>query len=261
MLYILLGFTFFAGILIHGIVMYLPTILYQSWTQECIAYLKSVHQSEISASSLSSKAPLSQIKWWRLLPFSSFFWKETLVSRTSFVCLDVVLFISSIILFYHFDSYAYWGSSLLFTWLLITSSFIDFDHQILPDELSYILLWAGLITSCYNLYTYSTSAILGALCAYLSLLVISLLFKLIRKKDGIGQGDLKLFAAIAAWTGVIQLPLILFSASLFSLVFILLRKVICRKLCSSPASFGPFLALSGWLVLLWGNEITSYLFL
>src|SRR5207244_1312544 len=127
------------------------------------------------------------------------------------------------------DGYLYWGSALFFTWLLITSSFIDFEHQILPDELTYILLWLGLVCSCWNLYTYSTSAILGAIFAYLSLFIISFLFKLIRKKDGIGQGDLKLLAAIAAWTGVIYLPLILFLASLFSVIFILLRKAIAGK--------------------------------
>ena len=262
MLYILLGLTFLAGVLIHGIVMYLPMALHQSWRQECMAYLQSINQPEtLAPADTLFKIQLPKIKWRRLLPFSSFFWKEKLTTRIRFLTLDIALFVSSLFLFYHFDNYAYWGSSLLFSWALITSSFIDFEHQILPDELTYILLWVGLMASCSNLYTYSTSAILGVICAYLSLFLVSLLFKLIRKKEGIGQGDLKLFAAIAAWVGVAQLPLILFVASLFSLVFILLRKIICQKECSAPASFGPFLAFSGWLVLLWGNELTSYLFL
>lgn len=248
MLYILLALTFIAGIIIHGLVLRLPTMMHQSWTEECVTYLQSIYPSKI-ADVVSPITQPSKIKWRHYLPFSSI----------RFLPLDLVLFASSLFLFYYFDNYLYWGSSLLFTWLLITSSFIDFEHQILPDELTYILLWTGLVASCWNLYTYSTSAILGALTAYLSLFIISFLFKLIRKKEGIGQGDLKLFAAIATWTGITFLPLTLFLASLLSLVFIVIRKIVSGNKCSDPASFGPFLALAGWLVLLWGNNIIAYL--
>ena len=245
---ILFGFTVIAGILIHILVTHLPAALHRSWAKECVTYLEEIQSLNASAIMMPQAQSL-KLKWWRYLPFSS----------VRFLALDGVLFFSSLFVFYHFDGYFYWASALLFTWLLITSSFIDFDHQILPDEFTYILLWLGLICSCWNLYTYSTSAILGALAAYLSLLIISLLFKWIRKKEGIGQGDLKLFAAIAAWTGIIYLPLILFLASLTSVIYILLRKIISGKECSAPASFGPFLALSGWLALLWGHEINSFL--
>lgn len=243
--FILLGFTFVAGIIIHWLVDQLPTILHCAWTEECTAYLHSTRSVIITAPT----APPLRIKRRNYLPFFSL----------RFLTLDIVLFTCSLCVFYHFDSYLYWGSTLFFTTLLITSSFIDFEHQILPDELTYILLWSGLIASCWNLYTHSTSAILGALIAYVSLFMVSFLFKMIRKKDGIGQGDFKFFAAIAAWTGIIYLPLILFLASLFSIIFIVLRKVMLGKSCSSPASFGPFLALSGWLVLLWGHELTSFI--
>ena len=248
MLYIVLALTLVAGSLIHALAILLPTALHHSWAQECIDYLKSTHPSKAVDSILPTPQPI-KIKRWHYLPFFS----------RRFLTLDIALFASSLLVFYHFDSAIYWGSALIFTWLLITSSFIDAEHQILPDELTYILLWAGLTCSCWNLYTSSTSAILGALVAYLSLLTISFLFKLIRKKEGIGQGDLKFFAAIATWTGILYLPLILFLASLFSIIFILLRKIIAKKPCSTPASFGPFLALSGGLVLLWGHEILFFI--
>ena len=248
MLYVLLSLTFIVGIVIHILVAQLPAILHRSWAQECIAYLQSIHQSKAD-DLITQEVSLTHLKWWRYLPFFS----------ARLLTLDIVLFASSLLIFYHFDGYLYWGSALLFTWILISSSFIDFEHQILPDELTYILLWLGLLCSCWNLYTYSTSAISGALAAYLSLFTISFLFKFIRKKEGIGQGDLKLFAAIAAWTGAIYLPLILFLASLSSVIFILLRKLITKKPCSDPAPFGPFLAFSGWLILLWGPEITHFI--
>lgn len=248
MIYVLLGVTFVVGIFIHMVVTYLPTVLHRSWARECVAYLHNIQPSKINHL-VTDDTSLPKIKWWRCLPFFS----------VQFLILDSVLFISSFFILYHFDGYLYWGSALVFTWLLITCSFIDFEHQILPDEITYILLWLGLVCSCWNLYTYSTRAIIGALVAYLSLFILSFLFKCIRKKEGIGQGDLKLFAAIAAWTGIIYLPLILFLASLSAIIFILFRKVFTGKEFSSPAPFGPFLALSGWLVLLWGNKMTSFL--
>ncbi|MES2205055.1 MAG: A24 family peptidase [Pseudomonadota bacterium] len=244
MLTILLGFTFIAGILIHILVTQLPVFLQRSWEQECMTYFDGLNISKIQE---------KKLQWWHYVPFCSM----------RFLTLDIILLSSALFIFYHFEGYLYWASALLFTWLLITSSFIDFEHQILPDELTYTLLWLGLICSCWHMYIYSAraifGAIFGAIFAYLSLFIISFLFKLIRKKEGIGQGDFKLFAAIGAWTGVIYLPLILFLASLSSVIFILLRKVIAKKPCSSPAPFGPFLALAGWCVLLWGSEITHFI--
>lgn len=248
MVYLLLVLTFIAGIAIHALVLQLPSLLNRSWTQECLTYLRDTQGVNAEDLAPTENQQIS-VKWSRYLPFFS----------KQFLTLDIVLFISSVLVFFHFDGYFYWGSALLLTWLLITSSFIDFEHQILPDELTYILLWLGLVCSCWNLYTYSTSAILGALFSYLSLFAISFLFKFIRKKEGIGQGDLKFFAAIATWTGVIYLPLILFLAALSAIAFIVFRKIIAGKNCSSPAPFGPFLALSGWLVVLWGHEITSFI--
>lgn len=264
MIYLFLTFTFIAGILIRWCCIQLPNIMYAKWSDECLAYLQSLPEKSQKDISYPITHTTLFIKktWWHYLPFSSLFWKEkqhAAKTRLSYIALDLALFSSSLLILYHFDSYLYWGSSLLFTWLLITSSFIDFEHQILPDEISYLLLWAGLIVSCGNLYTYSTSAIFGAFIAYAFLFLLSSLFKILRKKDGIGQGDLKLFAAIGAWTGTMQLPLILFLASLFSLFFIIIRKIVTREKCSTPASFGPFLALAGWLILLWGNDISLYL--
>lgn len=261
MLYTLFAATCVASILIRWIALQLPNRLQHSWTKECFEYLRTRTTQKLRGDCLIP-AQKSEIKWWCHLPFSSAFWQQKTCTphyRIRFFLLDIFLFSSSLVVCYHFDSYLLWGSALIFTWLLIASSFIDFEHQILPDEITYILLWIGLIASCGNLYTSSTSAILGALTAYLSLFIVSLLFRWIRKKEGIGQGDLKLFAAIVAWTGIIYLPLILFLASVFALIFIVARKVVYGGQCSDPISFGPFIALTGWLVLLWGDQIITYL--
>lgn len=249
MISILIGLTFIAGIIIHILVTHLPTLLQRSWSNECMAYLKDM-QKEKFEHLTSPQISFPQLRWRQYLPFFSI----------RFLFFDIVLFACSLIIFYYSNSFFYLIFALFFTWLLLTSSFIDFEHQILPDELTYILLWLGLASSCWNLFTDSKNAILGAFIAYASLFVISLLFKIIRKKEGMGQGDLKLFAAIGAWTGIIYLPLILFMASFSSIIFILFRKIIVKKAYSAPVPFGPFLAFSAWLVLLCGPEITHFIF-
>jgi leader peptidase (prepilin peptidase)/N-methyltransferase len=228
--------------MIHLTVTRLPDYLHHTWTLECYAFLKKMPSN-------TSKLPHKKHSWRHYLPFFSL----------GFLTLDIVLLTSSCIVFYHFADPTTCVSALIFTWLLITSSFIDFEHHILPDEMTYSLLWLGLFFSCWPLYINPNMAILSTLIAYCSLFSLATLFKIIRKKDGLGQGDVKLFAALAAWTGMLSLPLLLLIASLSSLIFIVTRKIICGKNCSSPAAFGPFLAFAAWLILLWGSNIRSFL--
>lgn len=248
MLYIILILSFIAGIFIHFTVIHLPCYLHRSWKGECIAYLQDLNYS-VAAKANATPLPLLKKKLRHYLPFFSLRLLGT----------DIALLVSSLIIFYHFNTYLEWGSCLLFTWLLIANSTIDFEHQILPDQISYTILWLGLACSCLNIHTSPFVAISGAIIAYLFLFTVSHLFKLIRKKDGLGQGDTKLFAAIATWTGVSTLPLILLIACLCALLFILLRKLFYGEKYSMPAAFGPYLAFAGWLILLWGDKAQSIL--
>lgn len=246
MFYILLGFTWVASIVMHALILQLPRFLQKSWRLECIEYLQSTHTLvEYSTPPLSLSQKIHRNVY---LPFFSL----------RFLVFDVLLFASTISIFFHFNNFLYWGSALLFTWLLITSSAIDYEHQILPDELTYCLLWLGLACNCWNLFASITSAIFGAIVAYLMLFTVSVSFKLIRKKEGIGQGDLKLFAAIIAWTGIFYIPFVILISALSSILFIVLRNLISGKAFNTPAPFGPFLALSGWIVLLWGNAFLTF---
>lgn len=149
---------------------------------------------------------------------------------------------------------------LLLTWGLLAMSMIDVDHQLLPDVLVLPLLWLGLILNNFGLFVALESALWGAVAGYLSLWSVYWLFKLITGKEGMGYGDFKLLAMLGAWGGWQVLPLTILLSSVVGAVLgsILLR--LQRAESSTPIPFGPYLAIAGWIALLWGDWITeSYL--
>jgi len=146
-------------------------------------------------------------------------------------------------------------AGLVFTWALIALCFIDLEHQLLPDQITQPLLWLGLLASLPGYFTQLSGAVLGAVIGYLSLWVIFHIYRLFTGKEGFGYGDFKLLAALGAWLGWQQLPLVILLASmsgaLLGLALILMR----RHQLQNPLPFGPYLAISGWIGLLWGNDI------
>ena len=147
--------------------------------------------------------------------------------------------------------------AMLFCALAITLTFIDFDTQLLPDDLTLPLLWAGLLFNLWGTYTNLASAVIGAVAGYLSLWSVYWGFKLFTGKEGMGYGDFKLLAAIGAWVGWQVLPLtILLSSFVGALVGIALI-VIARQGRNVPIPFGPYLAAAGVIALFWGKPLTQ----
>ncbi len=154
----------------------------------------------------------------------------------------------------------------LITWILLALTFIDLDHQLLPDNLTLPLLWAGLAASLTgwsqsaSLPVTPAGAILGAAAGYLSLWVVYHGFKLLTGKEGMGYGDFKLLAALGAWLGwQMLLPIVLLSAGVGAIVGLLLIAT-HRQQRGHPIPFGPFLAAAGWIAMMWGPEmVTRYL--
>lgn len=158
---------------------------------------------------------------------------------------------------WHFGITWQTGAMLLLTWGLLAMSLIDADHQLLPDALVLPLLWLGLIVNYFGLFTSLGDALWGAIAGYLSLWSVYWLFKLVTGKEGMGYGDFKLLAMLGAWGGWQILPLTIL---LSSLVGALLGVIILRLRgsdSSTPIPFGPYLAIAGWIALLWGDTITS----
>lgn len=141
------------------------------------------------------------------------------------------------------------------TWSLITLSFIDYDHKILPDDITLPLMWLGLICNYFGIFTSFSNAFWGAIAGYLSLWTVYQVFKLVTGKDGMGYGDFKLLALLGAWMGWQMLPLIIILSSLTGAIIGGLLIAMGRDK-TNPIPFGPLLALAGWIAFLWGQEIT-----
>ena len=142
-----------------------------------------------------------------------------------------------------------------FTAVLIALTCIDIDHQLLPDDLTFVLLWSGLFASLFGVFTDPVSSIVGALAGYLSLWLVYHLFRLLTGKEGMGYGDFKLLAALGAWLGWQMLPLIILLSSLVGAMTGLAMIGLKRHRSSQPMPFGPFIALAGWVALLWGDQL------
>ncbi len=149
---------------------------------------------------------------------------------------------------------------MVLTWGLLAMSLIDIEHRLLPDALVFPLLWLGLIVNAFDVFVPLEAALWGAVAGYLSLWSVFWLFKLITGKEGMGYGDFKLLALVGAWGGWQVLPLTLLLSSLLGAVIGLIVLRLKRQKASTPIPFGPYLAIAGWIALLWGGQITtSYL--
>ncbi len=171
-------------------------------------------------------------------------------------------------------------AGLIFAWALIALTFIDLDTMYLPDDITLLLLWAGLLfnLSCSmspDLFEAQRGAgwpvilpaerqlaysVIGAIAGYLFLWSVYWVFKLVTGKEGMGFGDFKLLAAIGAWFGWVSLlPVILISSLVGAVVgigLILLWKHAREK----PIPFGPYLAIAGLIYMFWGRQLAAYLF-
>ncbi|MCY1536680.1 Type 4 prepilin-like proteins leader peptide-processing enzyme [compost metagenome] len=158
---------------------------------------------------------------------------------------------------WHFGFTWQTASMLLLTWGLLAMSLIDADHQLLPDALVLPLLWLGLIANYFGLFTSLEDALWGAIAGYLSLWSVYWLFKLVTGKEGMGYGDFKLLAMLGAWGGWQVLPLTILLSSLVGAILGVIMLRMRNAETSTPIPFGPYLAIAGWIALLWGDQITG----
>lgn len=157
--------------------------------------------------------------------------------------------------------YGYTYSALfafIFVFALIALTFIDFDTQLLPDDITLPLLWLGLIFNFNAGFTDLKSAVLGAIFGYLILWSVYWLFKLVTGKEGMGYGDFKLLAAIGAWFGWQLLPAVILLSSVVGAVIGIGMIMFKGKTGGTAIPFGPFLALGGIAALFFGKQLASF---
>lgn len=150
------------------------------------------------------------------------------------------------------------AAGLVFTWAIITLTFIDFDTKLLPDQITLPLLWLGLSVNLLGGFTDLSSSVIGAIIGYLVLWSIYWAFKLITGKEGMGYGDFKLLAAMGAWFGWQTLPILVLISSIVGILlggtFLLVRR------SREAIPFGPYLAIAGWVTLLERDRVIAFVF-
>ena len=141
---------------------------------------------------------------------------------------------------------------------LIALSFIDFDTQYLPDDITLPLIWAGLVVNIWGTFTDLQGAVIGAIAGYLVLWCVYWLFKIVTGKEGMGFGDFKLLAAIGAWLGWKILPFVILASSLVGAILGIALIIIAKRGREVPMPFGPYLAIAAVIALFFGNAIIDY---
>jgi len=256
----------FIGSFLNVVIHRLPHMVEYAWSEECRIYLGLKPHTEPEKLNLClpfSHCPQCKkvIRPRHNIPIISYFWLKG-------KCADCHAHIS---LRYPFvealtclvSAYVAWKfgfswetlAALLFTWIGICLIFIDIDHHLLPDQLTLSLLWLGLFLSLFSFFCTPKDAIIGAIIGYLIFAFVQWIFEWATGKAGMGQGDVKYLAALGAFLGWQMLPLVILFASISGIIFTFTQMLFRGQFKSVPLPFGPYLAIAGWVAILWGNEI------
>ncbi len=258
------------GSFLNVVIYRLPIMMQRGWRQECETFLElpiSKHEPEIFNLSLPhSHCPQCEqgIKAYQNIPVLSYLFLRgkcancgtNIAIRYPFV--EALTSVLSMVAAYQLGGQLATVFALLLTWVLIALSGIDFDQQLLPDSITLPVMWLGLFLSLLHIFTDPYSSIIGAIAGYLILWSIYQLFKLLTGKEGMGYGDFKLLALFGAWLGWQYLPLIIMLSSLVGAVVGLSMIVFRGQDKSIPIPFGPYLAVAGWIALLWGESLNAF---
>ena len=256
------------GSFLNVVILRLPIMMEKEWHAQCNDLLEISPDNEQASEPFNLVTPNShcpkcnhKIKAIENIPILSYLFLKGRCSDCGikipvrYPIIEATTALLSIIVAWHFGPTWEAAAALLLTWVLVTLTVIDFDHQLLPDSITLPFLWLGLGISLAGIFTDPESAIIGALVGYLSLWSVYMLFKLTTGKEGMGHGDFKLLAMLGAWLGWQSIfPIILLSSIVGAVVGITLIVVRGRDR-NIPIPFGPYLAAAGWITLLWGEQI------
>ena len=256
----------FLNVVIHR----LPKILERQWRAEC-AELQGLPAPDLPRYNLwspRSACPKCEHRLGPLenIPIVSYMWLRAKCSACGVripVRYPVVEALSGALSGYIAWHFGFGWSALafmIFAWAMIALAFIDLDTFYLPDSVTLLLLWLGLVAHAFQLLPQLkvalTDAVLGAAAGYLCLWAVFWLFKLATGKEGMGYGDFKLLAAIGAWLGWKALPLVILLSSMVGAVVGIALIMLRRQGREVPIPFGPYLVVAGLIALFWGDTIT-----
>ena len=266
------------GSFLNVIIYRMPVILQRDWKRQCSEFLEIDNSlSEDKSHSLKHEVfnlqqPAShcphcyhKIKPWENVPLISYIALGGKCSNCEakislrYPSVEFINGVLSALVAFTFGATWLTLALLIFTWSLLVLTLIDFDHQLLPDDITIPLLWLGLLVNALDLGVGVSldDAVIGAIAGYLVLWAFYWVFKLTTNKEGMGYGDFKLLAALGAWMGWQSLLPIIILSSVVGAVSGIIMIIALGRDKSVPMPFGPYLSGAGFIMLIWGPEIST----
>lgn len=268
------------GSFLNVVIVRLPTMQFRVWRKDALSFLQEQSPEVLKSSAEAERNltipepiynlqfPFSEcprchhtIRWYDNIPVLSFFWLKRRCRDCQspiswrYPAVEALTCLLSGLVAFHFGFGWPAFAALLLTWILIAQTFIDWEHQILLDDLTLPTLWLGVLLSLCHTFTDPQSSILGAIAGYLIFWLLFWAFKLLTGKDAMGYGDFKFLAMLGAWLGWQALLTIILLASVLGSIVGITLIVSKQQTKDIPIPFGPYLAIAGWVALLWNTEI------
>jgi len=259
------------GSFLNVVIYRLPLQLQNSWRHDAMDFLGQKPDAESKKFNLvypPSRCPSCEalIKPWHNIPLISYLLLKGRCKSCAepislqYPAVELICGLLTVAVVYHFGFTVQAAWAMLFTWVLVALTGIDVNHQLLPDSLTLPLLWLGLLVNISSTFTPLVDAVVGAAAGYLVLWSVYWAFRLITGKEGMGHGDFKLLAALGAWLGWQQLPMIILLSSAVGALIGTVGILLYGREKQAQIAFGPYLAIAGWIALVAGEKITrSYL--
>lgn len=258
------------GSFLNVVILRLPRMMQARWRCDCEEFLEVAPEHRHPPEHLSLSSPNStcpscghEIRPWENIPVLSYLFLRGRCSHcrtrisARYPIIEIVTAALSLATVLIMGPTLGALLALLLVWALVALTVIDFDTQLLPDDITLPLLWLGLIVNYFEVLVPFSSAFWGAIFGYLALWLVYQAFRLITGKEGMGYGDFKLLAVLGAWLGWEMLPAIILLSSLVGALVGICLIVFRGQGREVPIPFGPYLAAAGILTLWFGTEIQA----
>ena len=208
----------------------------------------------------------TDLAWYDNIPLLSYLmlWGRCRTCKTSFSSryffVEMLTGLLAVLVAYRFGLSWATAGFFLFTAALVVITFIDLDHQIIPDVISLPGVVIGVAFSLINPYVSWTSSLIGAAIGAGILLAIALGYQALTGREGMGGGDVKLLAMIGAFLGWHSVPFTLLFASFLGSAVGLATMIYQNSDSKLALPFGPFLAFGALCYLFFGNELINWYF-
>jgi leader peptidase (prepilin peptidase) / N-methyltransferase len=260
-----------AGSFLNVVIYRLPIMLNRAWRQACVEYLA----SDISELAGELYANLDNRECFNLAwPLSrcphckKAIWPHQNIPVISFLLLrgrcahcnakisvrypliEALTAVVSVVVVWQFGATIQAAAALLLCWSLIALAAIDAEQLILPDQITFPLLWMGMIVNYFGIFSALSSSVIGTMVGYLMVWLPCQLHRIIHRREGMGHGDCKLFAALGAWFGWAPLPDVLLIACGIGFLFGIYAVFVRQRKFNDELPFGSFLSVAAfcWLI-------------